>query len=483
MTESELSLAIGATLMPGFDGPVLPGWVAAQLDAGLGSVCLFDSNIADPGQLRTLTAAIHERRPDAIVATDEEGGDVTRLHHRIGSPHATAAFLGRQDSVAATEATGYSIGAELREAGIDLNLAPDADVNSDPRNPVIGVRSFGADADLVARHVAAYVRGVQRAGVAACAKHFPGHGDTATDSHAELPVVGVDRGTLDHRELVPFAAAVDAGTLAVMTSHILVPAVDPLLPATLSATVLGILRHDLGFTGAIVSDALDMAGASRSRGIPEAAVLALAAGVDLMCIGAGNTGDELAAIRTHILDAVRTGRLAESRVFEAAGRVSGLVSGVSELRTAPAPIADPPELDSAVFWRGGSLPSLVAPLIVKLDSLGNPALAQTPWGIGEHLRPELDRWLPGATCATARDLGELRTVLGANTARPLVVQGRDLGRVPFLTDAVALVRRERSDAIVVELGWPEPALGDVATHSAGRGTSSALIRLLATGAD
>jgi beta-N-acetylhexosaminidase len=479
MTESELSRAVSATLMPGFDGPVLPIWVAAELDAGLGSVCLFDTNIASPDQLRGLTSAIHDLRPEALVATDEEGGDVTRLHHRVGSPHATAAFLGRQDNADATEATGYSIGAELRDAGIDLNLAPDADVNSDPRNPVIGVRSFGANPQLVARHVAAYVRGVQRAGVAACAKHFPGHGDTATDSHAELPVVGVDRRMLDDRELVPFAAAVDAGTLAVMTSHILVPAIDPHLPATLSPAVLGLLRHDLGFTGAIVSDALDMAGASRGRGIPEAAVLALAAGVDLMCIGSGNTGEQMVAIRAHVVDAVRSGRLAETRVFEAAGRVAHLASGVGRLRARPTLPTAPPVLDDAVFWRRDPLPSVTAPLIVKLDSAGNPALAQTPWGIGEHLRPELDRWLPGATCVTTGDLGELRTVLAGHTGRPLIVQGRDLGRVRFLAEAVALVRRERPDAIVVELGWPEPGQSrDVATFGAGRGVGEALIRLL-----
>jgi beta-N-acetylhexosaminidase len=480
MIESELSRAVSATLMPGFDGPALPGWVAAELDAGLGSVCLFDSNIADPGQLRTLTAAIHDLRPEALVATDEEGGDVTRLHHRIGSPHATAAFLGRQDSAEATEATGYSIGAELRDAGIDLNLAPDADVNSDPRNPVIGVRSFGANPRLVARHVAAYVRGVQRAGVAACAKHFPGHGDTATDSHAELPVVQADRKMLDDRELVPFAAAVDAGALAVMTSHILVPAIDAHLPATLSPAVPGLLRNELGFTGAVVSDALDMAGASRGRGIPEAAVLALAAGVDLMCIGAGNTGEQVAAIRAHVVDAVRSGRLAETRVFEAAARVAKLASDVAGLQTLPAPPTGAPALDETVFWRRDPLPSVAAPVIITLDSAGNPALARTPWGIGEHLRPELDRWLPGATCATARDLGELRTVLAAHTGRPLVVQGRDLGRVRFLAEAVALVRRERPEAIVVELGWPEPGQSrDVATFGAGRGICEALIRLLA----
>ncbi len=481
MSNSELLRAVSETLMPGFHGPTLPGWLAAELEAGLGSVCLFDTNIASPDQLSTLTAAIHGLRPEAVITTDEEGGDVTRLHHLSGSPHPSAAFLGRQDSVGATESVGSAIGAELRAAGIDLNLAPDADVNANPRNPVIGVRSFGSDPRLVARHVAAYTRGVQDAGVAACAKHFPGHGDTATDSHLGLPIVDVDRNTLAHRDLVPFAAAVDAGTLAVMTSHILVPTVDAHLPATLSSAVLNLLRQDLGFTGVIVSDALDMAGASAGRGIPEAAVLALAAGVDLLCIGYGNTGDQVAEIKAHIVNAVRTGRLDEARVFEAAARVDRLVAALTRLRARPPRPAEAIGVDPAVFWRRGPLVPVAAPVILTLDSVGNPALARTPWGIGEHLREELDRWLPGARCGTARDLAGVQAILAAHPDRPLVVQGRDLGRVPFLTEAVRLVRQQRPDAIVVELGWPEsPASHDIATYGAGRAQATGLIRLLGT---
>ncbi len=482
MTESTLLRAISATLMPGFDGLTLPRWLAAEFEAGLGSVCLFDSNIADPEQLHALTSAIHRIRSEALVATDEEGGDVTRLHHARGSLHPSAAFLGHQDSPEATEAVGHGIGTELRAAGIDLNLAPDADVNSNPRNPVIGVRSFGSDPELVARHVAAYVRGLQGAGVAACAKHFPGHGDTAADSHHDLPVVDVERQVLAARELVPFRAAVEAGVLAVMTSHILVPAVDPDLPATLSPRVLALLRDDLGFGGAIVSDALDMAGASGGRGIAEAAVLALGAGVDLMCIGSGNTGDQLAAIRAHIADAVRSGRLAEARVFDAARRVADLATAIDGLRARPAPVVEPAEVDATRFWHRTAVGPVAAPVVLRLDSAGNLALAHTPWGIGEHLRPELDRWLPGATCLTVSDPAGLRSALAAHAGRPLVVQGRDLSRVPFLAEAVRVVRHQRPDAVVVELGWPDPSGDfDLATFGAGRGAAAGLIRLLASG--
>ena len=168
------------------------------------------------------------------------------------------------------------------------------------------------------------MEGLQSAGVAACAKHFPGHGDTAQDSHLELPTVDADLATLRGRELVPFAAVVEAGIGSVMTSHIVVPAVDPDLPGTLSAPVLGLLRDELGYDGVIVSDALDMAGASAGRGIPEAAVLSLAAGADLLCIGTDVAVATVRAIQAAIVAAVHDGRLPEERLRSAADRTAQL---------------------------------------------------------------------------------------------------------------------------------------------------------------
>ncbi len=484
---TELRRAVRTTLMPGFDGLVLPDWLAAELAAGLGSVCLFGMNVASPGQLRALTAAIHAANPAALITTDEEGGDVTRLHHGEGSPHPSMAYLGRLDDEAVTEQVGLAIGTELRAAGIDVNLAPVADVNSNPDNPVIGIRSFGADAALAARHVAAYTRGLQAAGTAACAKHFPGHGDTATDSHRALPTITVDSALLASRELVPFRSAVAAGSLAVMTSHILVPAVDPDLPATLSAPVLRLLREDLGFTGAIISDALDMAGASEGRGIPEAAVLALAAGVDLLCIGTENTADQLAGIIDHVLDAVRDGRLSEARLHDAAERVTRLSAGVAQLRAASSVRPDgPPPLSSEGFWLRAPVAPVTAPVFLRLDSVANIAAGDdTVWGVGDHLAVELDRLLPGATCVTAATLHEVEATLAAQPNRPLVVQGRDLARVEFLFRAATLIKERRPDAVLVELGWPQlPGVPpvDVATYGAGRGAAICLITLLSEGA-
>ncbi|MGV8909267.1 MAG: glycoside hydrolase family 3 protein [Propionicimonas sp.] len=487
MTESELRRAIRTTLMPGFEGPVLPEWLAEELAAGLGSVCLFATNVVDPEQLRRLTAAIHTAGPAALVATDEEGGDVTRLHHLEGSLHPGAAYLGSLDDVAVTYATAASIGAELLAAGIDLNLAPVADVNSNPLNPVIGVRSFGAEPELVARHVAAYTRGLQAAGVGAVAKHYPGHGDTSADSHRELPMITVDADLLAARELVPFAAAVAAGTLGVMTSHILVPAIDPELPATLSAPLLGLLREDLGFTGAIISDALDMAGASGGRGIPEAAMLALAAGVDLLCIGTDNAADQLDGIVEHVLAAVRAGRLSQERLVDAAARVAALSAGVAALREERTKRHEgPPPLSPAGFWLRGPITPPAAPVFLRLKSPANIAAGEdTAWGIGEHLGDELAHHLPGAICVTAATLADVAAVLAAYPDRPLVVQGRDLARVEFLHRAANLIKDRRPDAVLVELGWPQlPGVPpvDIVTYGSGRATATCLIELLAEGA-
>ncbi len=505
---TDLRRAIRATLMPGFEGPELPDWLATELAGGLGSVCLFGTNVVSPGQLRQLTDEIHAASPGALVAIDEEGGDVTRLHHADGSLHPSAAYLGSLDDVDTTEAVAADIGAQLVAAGVDLNLAPVADVNSNPLNPVIGVRSFGADPGLAARHVAAYTRGLQGAGVGAVAKHFPGHGDTATDSHRALPTITVDADLLAARELVPFRAAVAAGTLGVMTSHILLPAIDPELPATLSAAVLRLLRGDLGFTGAIVSDALDMAGASGGRGIPEAAVLTLAAGVDLLCIGTDNTADQLARIVDHVLDAIRDGRLDEARVRDAAERVAALSAGVGALRdarssgtvwaaaphTVPAARREertkrhegPPPLSSKGFWLRAPISPVEKPVFLKLDSVANVAAGEdTVWGVGTHLAGELEAHLPGATCVTAATIAEVEAVLAAYPDRPLVVQGRDLARVEFLARASMLVKDLRPDAVLVELGWPQlPGVPpvDIATYGAGRGAAICLITLLSEGA-
>ena len=234
-----MSTDVLPTLLPGFAGTTLPDWLKARLGAGLGGVCLFAANIESRDQLRTLTDAIYAANPRAIIAIDEEGGDVTRLFAREGSASPGNAVLGRIDDLDATAYAAHQIGAHLRRTGVNLNFAPSVDINSNPDNPVIGVRSFGDTPTVWSAHGAAWITGLQSTGVAATAKHFPGHGDTALDSHLALPVIDRSLAELRERELVPFAAAIEAGVRVVMTSHILLPQLDADYPATMSGTILG----------------------------------------------------------------------------------------------------------------------------------------------------------------------------------------------------------------------------------------------------
>lgn len=454
-------------LLPGFAGTTLPDDYRDLLADGLGGVCYFGSNTADgPTALAALSAAITAANPAAVVAVDEEGGDVSRLHTRAPSPVLGAAALGAADDVALTEAVGRRVGRELAAVGVTLDLAPDADVNSDPRNPVIGTRSFGADPERVADHVAAWTRGLQSTGVAGCAKHFPGHGDTATDSHLDVPRVDVDADTLGSRELVPFDAAVRAGVASVMTSHIVVPALDPERPATLSPTVLRVLREVLDFDGVVVSDALDMAGASAATGIPEAAVRALAAGCDLLCLGPDKPAALVLEVRDAIVAAVADGRLDRDRLAEAAGRVAALGVRPRPAATLSGSAAEPGE-DAAdeprqvAAARGsltveGTLPDLAGARVVSVETTANIAVGDVAWG----LRPD-HRVAPGDPLDLPADT-------------PLVVQVRDAHRRP---DVLALLRDLAAGAravVVVEWGWPAPLGVGLATIST-RGSSGPMV--------
>ncbi len=315
-------------LQPGFTGTTPPDWLLRRVGEGLASVGLFGRNITSPEQLAALTARLRAERDDLLVAIDEEGGDVTRLEVREGSSFPGNLALGTVDDPALTRAVAHELGRRLAACGVDFNWAPSADVNSDPDNPVIGVRSFGADPELAARHTVAYVEGLQAAGVVACVKHFPGHGDTNVDSHLATPRIDVDLDTLHARELVPFRAAIAAGSKSVMSAHILLPALDPDRPATLSPRILtGLLRRELGFDGLIVTDGMEMQAISGTYGIERGSVLAIAAGADALCVGGGLADEEtVLRLRDALVAAVRSGDLPEERLADAAARVRELAS-------------------------------------------------------------------------------------------------------------------------------------------------------------
>jgi len=436
-----------------FPGTMLAPEAARLLEEGLGGLCLFGSNTAaGPEAIGRLTHAIHEVAPGAVVAIDEEGGDVTRVHATTGSPVLGPAALGVVDDLDLTRETGRTVGAELAALGVDLDLGPVADVNSNPDNPVIGVRSFGSDPARVAAHVAAWVIGLQESGVAACAKHFPGHGDTAQDSHLDLPTVGVDRATLVGRDLLPFAAAVDAGVAAVMTSHLLVPAIDPTSPATLSRPVLSLLRDLLGYDGLLVSDALDMAGASGGgRGIPEAAVQALLAGADLLCLGADKDADLVRSVQSAIVAAVGSGRLPEQRLADAAARVARIAGRARPRVDRELDHELDHELDRDRQLAGaraavrveGELPALSGAVTLRVDTAPNIAVGAVPWGLPADLTVDPE---------SADPLAGL-----PKSGSALVVQVRDGHRQPAVLRVLAELGSWQRPMVVVEWGWPGPS--------------------------
>jgi beta-N-acetylhexosaminidase len=526
----ELPALAAAVLQPGFVGTTAPDWVRRWLAEGLGGVALFARNVETPAQVAALTAQLRAERPEVIVAIDEEAGDVTRFESRHGSSRPGNLALGAIDDPELTEAVARDLGGDLARAGITLDYAPDTDVNSNPDNPIIGVRAFGADPALVARHSAAFVRGLQEAGVAACAKHFPGHGDTAVDSHQTVPVIDRGRAELEACELVPFRAAIDAGAQAVMTGHLLVPAYDRTLPATLSPAVLtGLLRSELGFDGLIVTDGIEMKGVRRAYGLAGVTVRALAAGADAICVG-GDHADEQTAMRLRdaICAAVQSGELSEERLRDAVRRVRRLADWTLRTQTGSGaravadraiavrhrpggdqpggprdhgaedgPEAGPPQASEVglaaarravkVTVAGEADPGL--PLnrpahVVEFAPPRNIAMgAETPWGVGGPL----DGLLPGTTSLrlSADDLAGIpdpsAPVLSGATDRALVLVVRDLHRHPWVAEAVAATLAVRPDAVVVEMGLPEAVVGavHVATYGATRACGLAAAEVLA----
>ncbi|MGE5830679.1 MAG: glycoside hydrolase family 3 protein [Micromonosporaceae bacterium] len=475
------------TLLPAFPGTRPPGWALHLVEQGLGGYALFGYNIADPAQIAALTAALRSARDDVIIATDEEGGDVTRLCYAEGSPYPGNAALGVVDDVELTRGIYRAIGDELAAAGITLDMAPAVDVNTADDNPAIGTRSFGADPARVAAHAAAAVAGLQSAGVAACAKHFPGHGATAMDSHHELPIVDASRELLRARELPPFQAAIAAGVRSVMTAHIRVPVLTGDEPATFSAAVLiTLLRDELGFTGAVISDALEMRGASGVIGIPEAAVRALIAGNDLLCFGgelakSPEAEAVIEASATAIVEAVRAGRLGAARLDAAVARNAALAGGSAP----PAGGGSDPDLGLAAARRAlrieGTLPeALHRGIVIQLEPPATVAVGEVPWGLAPYVTGVETVRIDGNGDG-GRDRAD--AIAARASDRPVVVVSRDTHRHPWARSLVELLSLRHPAVVLVEMGWPtawrpDGARAYVATYGASRANARAVAEAL-----
>ncbi|MFF9071077.1 glycoside hydrolase family 3 protein [Streptomyces sp. NPDC014735] len=491
-----------AVLQPGFTGTTAPDWVLRRVDEGLASVALFGRNVQTPEQVTALTTQLRAEREDLLVAIDEEGGDVTRLEVRTGSSFPGNLALGYVDDVDLTRAVAQELGRRLAECGVDLNWAPSADINSNPDNPIIGVRAFGADTQLVARHTAAYIEGLQASGVAACTKHFPGHGDTAVDSHHAMPRIDVDLETLHARELVPFRAAVEAGSKCVMSAHILLPALDADRPGTVSPRILtGLLREELGYDGLIVTDAVEMRAIAGTYGIERGSVLAIAAGADALCVGGGLEDDgTVLRLRDALVAAVRNGELPEERLADAAARVRALASWTRAAKGAgsePGAAAQEGIAPGTAAGSGiglvaarravrvtGSAEPLTAPAYVaSFTSASNIAVGdETPWGVAA----ELDRLVPGTRTGTYDGETEepAGAVVRAAGERRIVVVVRDAHRHAWMGEALDALVARRPDTVVVEMGVPQaPARGalHIATHGAARVCGQAAAEIIARG--
>ncbi|MGY0018577.1 glycoside hydrolase family 3 protein [Streptomyces sp. cg35] len=482
-------------LQPGFTGTTAPDWLLRRLGEGLASVGLFGRNIQTAEQVAALTAQLKAERGDLLVAIDEESGDVTRLEVRTGSSFPGNHALGAVDDVDLTRAVAHELGRRLAECGVNLNWAPSADVNANPDNPVIGVRSFGADTSLVARHTAAYVEGMQAAGVAACTKHFPGHGDTGVDSHHDMPLIDVGLDVLHARDLAPFRAAIAAGSRAVMSAHILVPALDPDRPATLSRRILtGLLREELGYDGLIVTDGMEMQAISSTYGIERGSVLAIAAGADAICVGGGLSDEETVnRLRDALVTAVRTGELPEERLADAAARVRALAewtaaAGRAERSAGASGGASGTEVGlvaarrAVTVTRDGYAPPVLDPVhVAAFSPVANIAVGdETPWGVAA----ELERLLPGTTTGsyTGPDAGA--AALAAAGEQRIVAVVRDEHRHAWMAGALDTLLAARPDTVVVEMGVPQaPPRGalHIATHGAARVCGIAAAEVIVAG--
>jgi beta-N-acetylhexosaminidase len=322
MSPLALRRQIGQLLIAGFDGHQLPVELRSiAREFGLGGVILFARNVAEPAQVAELaheSLQVSDRVP-AWVSVDQEGGRVARLKAPFTEwpPMAT---LGRSGDVILATRFARALAQELRAVGVNLDFAPVLDIHTNPKNPVIGDRALAEKAADVAKLGTAIVRALQAENVAACGKHFPGHGDTTTDSHLELPLVEHPPEQLRDREFLPFKAAIEAGVASIMTAHVLVPAFDERRPATLSKRIVtGLLREELGFEGVIVSDDLEMKALANEFTVPESAVEAIAAGCDALLICSGDHQRQAAALEA-LVHAVEDERFSIIRVEDALKR-------------------------------------------------------------------------------------------------------------------------------------------------------------------
>lgn len=462
----DLDEAAHRCLVAGFEGTTaVPDTLKRLIDRGLGGVILFTRNVRDAEQVRRLTDTLRALRPDLLVAIDNEGGGIGHLV-AAGAPEVPGSYaLGVVDDPDLTARCADALAGHLASLGITASYAPVADIQREAGNPIVRTRAFGTEPELVSRHLGAWIAATEARGIASCAKHFPGHGGTLTDSHHEL---AVDPRPYDELDLGPFRAAIAAGVPMLMSAHVVFPALDPNRPATLSRRILGdLLRHELDFDGVLVSDALEMRSIADLYGEAAGARIALAAGADQVIVAVADLAVSLEC-RDALLEALRDGVLGEERVREAAGRVRRLAERYATPADEIAVWDEGAGLEAARrALRGQVSPGAVSGAhVVDLFPAPHPALN---WG-GEDLLTAVLGVDPTATgTAVAGEPADPGALVDAILAKageaPLVVATSDAGLYPWQARMRDELVARRPGVMRVATGLPE---GD-ALCSYGRG--------------
>jgi len=445
MKFNDTEKAILAHFSPGFGGTEIPDWIFKYLENGLGGITLFSSNCPSLDVARELILKIRAISPNIIISLDEEGGDVTRLFVPEGSPFPTPALLGRCNDLELTESSFRELGKVLKSIGVDLNLAPVADVATQSDNPIVAVRSFGSDADLVARHVVSAIKGLRSAGIASCIKHFPGHGGVLEDSHHDLPQLSGEIDELMSTHLKPFISGIGDGVEAVMMGHIVLSTIDSTSPASCSSLITrDLLRKNLGFDGLVVTDALDMGALGGTKKIHTSALRSISAGADLLCFSglydqSSFVENSLVAIR----EAVEGGEINSQSIKDNAEKIWSWRPPVTT-DFSPASLPEVSKFKRGVHYQGKLSISTDQISLIELSADPTIAAGFVGWGLRR----------PFMRAGVKVKLESSDIDLSTHVQGCLVVAFRDAFRDNKILVALDRINRSRPDAIFVDMGWP-----------------------------
>lgn len=443
-------------MMIGLPGLEVPDYLSSLVEKGLRSVCIYGENVESETQLTNYVSKLRAVMGDrAIISIDEEGGEVTRVDYRTGSKFAGNGFLGRLGNLELTARDARLIAERLNRIGINLNLAPVADVNLEPANPVIGLRSFGSQQNQVAKHVATFTKHHEGAGVGTTLKHFPGHGNTVVDSHHGLPKVSGGLVELIATQMKPFEMGIEAGAAAVMLGHL---DLGLSAPSSMSPEVIGYLRERLGFKGLVVTDAIDMGALGPRSELPRNAIRALLAGVDLVCLGPRTELSELHEIE----ELGRELQLAESVLLvDSEARIEAF-----SCRSKPGMLSSVDPVYPLSF-EGQRLKDVGR--VVRFQSPTNLAVGEVPWYAT----------VGASTCA---NIEELEESLQASPGTTVVLFRTNLAAANVI-ERLSQNSRDRIVAVV-----PEPPVGPldcelIVTYGTALPQSKMLSELLNEGQD